>query len=634
MASSGGYDIGAADPAADGIRLHLNEFRFVHHPNVRKALTCALESFSDGELLSNYPNGDHGELRQALADFVGAGAEHILPTAGSDEFLRSVLDAFGEREGLRADGKLDLIAAVPTYTHFLSYARLKKLRVHTYTFLDSTWSGGPPSAEAQLDVHLAQLETYHDLLESGSLVYLGNPNNPVGACWGAVGRERIREFAARYPLSWFLVDEAYVEYFAAGSAATSSVAGLEFPAVACQMASLATTAACGPGAGATNIIVARTFSKAFGLAALRVGYGVASADVASEIRAHISPKALGALSVQAALAVLREVRFYFLQAAIAMGNNRKVLFDKFWELYTLNGDGNFFLVYGDYCAQAAQRALAEKDIHVRDRGQLPSLWGFLRVSAGTMSDLGIACRCLYSELADAPLPLASRRRLRPNFLLNTPKLLIAELKRLLQKTALVLQEWGVDFWLECGTLLGQVRHQGIIPWDDDVDLGYFCEGQDVVAQATGLFDAHGLHIKRNRTDAYWQVVFAKDAGRPLNGPEAAPHIDLLPFRKDGSDRYVCADPRFDTEQPGSSTADCNIRYSAAEAELFPLQMAPFYAQSLPIPNKAEEVLKRALGPSCLERARVRTDPTPAPSGSDRLYDYKIVEFDIDDFNPA
>ena len=168
---------------------------------------------------------------------------------------------------------------------------------------------------------------------------------------------------------------------------------------------------------------------------------------------------------------------------------------------------------------------------------------------------------------------------------------------------MIMREGGVRFWLHGGTLLGAIRHGGMIPWDCDIDVGM--DRPDLLPGLVGRFATEGLALQKNRTDAYWQV----GTNRP-GEPISPSHIDIFPFRfETATDQYVITDPRFRDEAPDSPEAHCNIRFT--EQELFPLKTIRFYGWEEHIPQQSEKVLGRALGPHYMTVARVRVPGGPA-----------------------
>ena len=219
---------------------------------------------------------------------------------------------------------------------------------------------------------------------------------------------------------------------------------------------------------------------------------------------------------------------------------------------------------------------------------------------------------------------------------------LAAIEALLCDTIKLLMNHGVEFWADCGTMLGAVRHGGIIPWDDDADLAYIIggDGVDTVAsvELQEAFAAAGFSLQRNRTDAYWQV------GTNKSGETVSPvHVDIFSYRMvefnvaqligasvpPGSmmpaihsteRRYVCDDVRFRQEDPNSTL--CNTAYMAGE--LYPLRRVPFCLSNtalvsgstdpctimMPVVAQAEKVLARSLGTDFMRVARIRGVSTP------------------------
>jgi histidinol-phosphate aminotransferase len=559
------YTMGDA-PKAGARRLHLNEFRFDHHPAVSNK---ALEVAASQRTLIEYSAGPPKSLVKAIGGYVNVPPEHVFVAAGSDEILRAIIGMCARR------GITDAIGGVPTYTHFIHFVEQGGLRWHPVMM-------GLRSTSAD---RVALVELRKPLLERGALVYLVSPNNPTGDTWS---REVVSGWALAYPKSVFVVDEAYTEFEGVQRLPSEGV-GRGGPSSDLNAASLALLTLT-----RQNVVAARTFSKAFGLAGLRIGYGVACPSLADEVSAFVNPKAVTTLASACAESCLAtDSLLHYQQCAITAVEQRSRLHTELksagW--YVEPGGGNFMLLFvGD--GPAISKHLAEAGVHVRDRSGLPELHGFVRITAGSREDTDATIAALKK--------LEGIRSSNPIQKFYTAKSVVVRLRQHLALVAPILTARGISWWACDGTLLGWGRCRGIIPHDDDIDLGYvFLDGQDPIGGLVDEFARVGLTLQRNRTNAYWQV----GVDLPKN-PTSPVHecIDLFPFHVDRTGFYINADPRF--QQETTTGPECNTRY--APDDLFPLRTGEFYDGTIPIPAKAEVVLARAVGPNWETHAIVRS----------------------------
>ena len=564
------YSVGSA-PAKDTRRLYLNEFRYSHPPEVVDALRTAVTTVSVEDLLTNYQSGPDPELANDLARFVGApSGENVLLMPGSDEVLRAIIDTS------RLRGHKVVLTGTPGYTHFEHFARLKPLEIIAYPI-------GLGTSAADLE---ASLRYYDDELSEGCLVYMCSPNNPTGDMWSA---RTVGALAKEYPNSLFLVDEAYVE-FASLDAEAAGGEHIADDAAALNSCSLVATALTH-----ANVVVTRTLSKAFGLAAMRIGYAVGLAPIIASIATASSPKAFGAVPSRVARAALRNLAHYR-ACAIAARREARVsvaaLRARGW--WVFDTPANFYLVHvGDVAATTA--LLEAGGVRVRDRDSLPGLAGFVRLTAGTADDTAAVLAGFAQLLPPAPAIQT----------LYTSKGTVAAVKSLMKQTLLLLDTASVDVWAQGGTMLGMIRHGGMIPWDDDGDLAYLRHGDDdPLEELVSTFAAAKLTLQRNRTNTYWQV------GTNASGDVISPvHVDVFSYRPvksaSGVLSYELEDERFRQEEPESKAAHCNTQYSSDE--LFTLVRSHrFYDQVILMPAKSDKVLKRALGADYMTQAKVRT----------------------------
>jgi histidinol-phosphate aminotransferase len=205
-------------------------------------------------------------------------------------------------------------------------------------------------------------------------VFVASPNNPTGEI---VPADAIRQLAAAMPPGGAVfVDEAYADF--EGHSVIGDVA--EVP----------------------NLIVGRTFAKAYGLAGMRIGCVVAQPGIIRKLRGAIAPFSVNvcaAVALEAALDDRGHVDWYIGQVR----ESRELIYGAcarlglpFWR-----SAANFVLVtVGD--APAVRAALAAKGIHVRDRSSAPGCAGCLRITAGLVDDTRAAVRALEEVLCAAP----------------------------------------------------------------------------------------------------------------------------------------------------------------------------------------------------------------------------------------
>ena len=267
------YVYGEQPRARGVIKLNTNEAAYPASPKVM----AALRAF-DSELLRRYPNATSADLREELAKLNRTKAENIFVGNGSDEILSLMTDAFVEDD--EAIGSLD-----PSYSLYRTLADIRGVR----------WVGG-----AWEDVR-RKAGAFKDRV---SLALITSPNNPTGV---QLPPCEIAAFAKGFR-GVVVVDEAYVEY-----AQTNCM-------------ELATAP------GNRNVIVMRTFSKAYSLAGLRVGYCVGPKDLIDALYKIKDSYNVDAIAQTLALAAVRDQKT--LKATV-----RKVIATRTWFVAELEKRG-------------------------------------------------------------------------------------------------------------------------------------------------------------------------------------------------------------------------------------------------------------------------------------------------------
>ncbi|MGC2173374.1 MAG: histidinol-phosphate transaminase [Candidatus Sulfotelmatobacter sp.] len=335
-----------------GLRLDFNESTAGCSPRVLARLRSL-----DAEALARYPERE--PVEGVAAEFLGLDAAQVLLTNGVDEAIHLLCSTYLEPGD-------EAIIVVPTFAMYAIFAQAEGAGVVPVL--------GGENFAFPLEGVLARIG------ERTRLVAVANPNNPTGA---AVEGELLLQVARAAPRAPVLVDEAYFEFH--GSTML------------------------GHGARPENLFVARTFSKAYGLAGLRIGILAGDAGQMAMVRRVASPYNVNA----AALAVLPEAlrdREYAEQYAAEVRRGRSLL-EKEIESLGLHywpSRANFVLVrVGRGHAEFVQ-ALRARGILVRDRSSDPGCEGCVRLTVGSLEHT----RTLMGALREVVEKLRQHREVR------------------------------------------------------------------------------------------------------------------------------------------------------------------------------------------------------------------------------
>src|SRR5262245_29244457 len=316
------------------VKLASNENPRGPGPAVRRALSAATEE------LMRYPDGNGFALKAALASRYGVTPDDIVLGNGSNDVLELVTHAF-LRPGDSAVYSRHAFAVYPLATQARGAAGIEV----------------PPARDFGHD--LAAMRAA--IAPSTRIVFVANPNNPTGT-WLAPAV--VEAFIASVPEDVLVVlDEAYNEYLEPDQ--------------------------CAPSAAWTrkhaNLVVSRTFSKAYGLAALRVGYGIMSAPVAEMLNRVRQPFNVNALAQAAALAALGDTAYVEESRQLSTAG-RATLEEGFRRmgLAYVPSHANFVLVKVGDAGRTYQRLL-EQGVIVRPVANY-ALPEWLRVTVGVGSE--------------------------------------------------------------------------------------------------------------------------------------------------------------------------------------------------------------------------------------------------------
>ena len=344
-------DVAPAAPGAPTpIRLSSNENPHGPAPASMRAVERALRVDA-----ARYPGGPERLLAEAVAAAHGVTPEHVLLGAGSGDVLRMAVYA------CTAPARA-LVTGAPSFEDPVRYAELVGAPVHAV----------PVDGALGLDLDAMVARS-----AGAGLVFLCNPNNPTATVHPAAA---VRDFAAavhrRSPETVVLVDEAYHEFAEAPGYATAVPLALADP----------------------RVVVARTFSKVYGLAGLRIGYAVGQPATIARLRRQRLSNSVNALGAAAALAALGDAGF----AAAQVRLNREA---REWTRAELARAGfasppshtNFVMVDIGRDARAFQQACQARGVLVGR--PFPPLATQARISIGTMDEMRAALPIIRSVLA-------------------------------------------------------------------------------------------------------------------------------------------------------------------------------------------------------------------------------------------
>ncbi|MDQ1909403.1 histidinol-phosphate transaminase [Paenibacillus sp. GD4] len=314
------------------IKLASNENPFGSSPKAKEAIVAMVDQ------ASIYPDGGAVELTTALAAHFGVQNNQIIFGAGSDEIILMIARAYLEPGN-------ETITATPTFPQYKHNAEIEGAVIIEV----------PVDANGKHDLD-AMLSKVTDRTK---VIWLCNPNNPTGTM---NTEQEVRKFLDAVPKHVLVVlDEAYAEYNVSGQYPDSIAMLKEYD----------------------NIIVLRTFSKIFGLASLRIGYGIGHPDVIRSVNQVREPFNTTSFAQKAALASIQDSQFIE-KCREANAKGIKQITARFDEmgLDYFDAHGNFIMVDVKRSGKAVFEALLRKGIIIRhDAG-----WGYptkIRVTVGS-----------------------------------------------------------------------------------------------------------------------------------------------------------------------------------------------------------------------------------------------------------
>jgi histidinol-phosphate aminotransferase len=343
-------------PGVEEIRISSNENPL--GPG-RRALDAILGKFPEAGRYPFNSTPSEADLAAAIAGLYKIKPENVVCGAGSQEILKNAMRAW-------VSPSRGFVTALPTFENCTSYAKKYNL----------------PLVEVKVDSAMRlDVDAMIAAASAGDtgLVFFNNPNNPTATVHGAKTVsdmvERIRKAS---PSTVILIDEAYHDYVTDPSYATAAPLALSTP----------------------NVIVSRTFSKAYGMAGMRIGYAIGMADTLKPLAALKMPYNVSVFGIGAAIASLgdpqhiaderarnTEVRAFTVKALLDMG------------VKPADSQGNFLFADIGIAAKDFRDACAKQGVMV-GRDFPPFEKSHCRISIGTMDEMKKATEVFRAVLRD------------------------------------------------------------------------------------------------------------------------------------------------------------------------------------------------------------------------------------------
>jgi histidinol-phosphate aminotransferase len=327
----------------DALRLDFNENTLACSPKIREVLG----SISAGNL-TRYPEREPVEA--IVAAYLGLASSQVALTNGVDEAIHVLFEAFLED----CD---ELLLPVPTYTMYEVYASATNARV--------------VAVQAADDMQFPYERLLAAITLRTKIIAIANPNSPSGS---VATRAQLIEIAKRAPHAVLLVDEAYFHFH--GETVIDLVGALP------------------------NLIVARTFSKAYGLAGLRLGLLAGSVELMRWVKRVLSPYSVNSLALACLPPALEDSAYldWYIAEVLVARTEFETSLDQAG-VRRWPSRANFVLVEIGVQHKEFTRLMSASGVLVRDRSSDPGCDGRVRITIGTREQMRQAVVALNNALA-------------------------------------------------------------------------------------------------------------------------------------------------------------------------------------------------------------------------------------------
>lgn len=299
-----------------------------------------------------YPDGGSTEIKEALADLYEINTNQIVLGNGSDELLVLIAMAFLNKGD-------EVLISKQTFSEYAFASKCMGAKISYIEQQNFTYD----------------LKAFKEKIsDKTKVIFFCNPNNPTGTIFT---KEEFDSFMKEVPENVLVVvDEAYYEYVENKAYPQTLKMQKEYP----------------------NIIILRTFSKIYGLAGLRIGYGISSPYIIECINKVREPFNVNLMAQKAAIAAIKDQE-YLNTVRSTNTEVKKYLYNQFDSLNIkyIKSESNFVIFETDNDSKIIFEKLLKKGIIVR------SMTGFglpnhIRVTAGTLDETKTFIKCLKEIL--------------------------------------------------------------------------------------------------------------------------------------------------------------------------------------------------------------------------------------------
>ncbi len=315
------------------LKLDWNESSIPPSPQVISALINAIEN----DNLHWYPNTRNKKLLKLLGEYVGFSDKHVEIFASSDCAHEFILQVFA----MPYD---DICIVAPTYDNFRSRAEGIGLKIHFFYTQDNG------------NLNFTELD-YFLTLQKPKILYICNPNNPTGILHDV---DLLKQLIIKHNHILFIIDEAYYEF--CGVSLTYLLSYVN------------------------NLIITRTFSKAFGLASFRIGYCISTPQNITTLNLLRNAKSVAHLAQVAAFAALRDKAYMasYVKEVILARQDFIMALDSMENFKVYPSHANFVFVAHDNIAKL-RLFLENQNIFIRDYSHIVAK--HCRISIGTRKQM-------------------------------------------------------------------------------------------------------------------------------------------------------------------------------------------------------------------------------------------------------